>query len=81
MFAGIFCRRVPLDGPEQRQACENGDAGVLRSCLQANPGLDLSALEDEGEMPSPLLNLAAETGPPFSSPTLTVVMSTCADVL
>jgi hypothetical protein len=73
MFAGIFCRRVPLDGVEPRQACENGDAGVLRSCLQANPGLDLSALEDEGEMPSPLLNLAAETGPPSFSPTLTVV--------
>ena len=30
--------------------------------LQANPELDLGLLEDEGEMPSPLLNLAAENG-------------------
>jgi ankyrin repeat protein len=45
-----------------KKACENGDATTLRSCLQANPGLDIDALEDEGEMPSPLLNLAAESG-------------------
>lgn len=30
-----------------KKACENGDATVLRSCLRANPGLDIDALEDE----------------------------------
>ena len=30
-----------------KKACENGDAAVLKSCLRANPGLDIDALEDE----------------------------------
>ena len=30
-----------------KKACENGDAGVLRTCLRSNPGLDIDTLEDE----------------------------------
>jgi len=45
-----------------KKACENGDAQALKNVLRNNAGLDIDALEDEGEMPSPLLNLAAESG-------------------
>lgn len=45
-----------------KKACEAGDAAALKAVLKANPELDIDALEDEGEMASPLLNLAAESG-------------------
>ena len=45
-----------------RRACDAGDAAALRIVLLENPGLPVGELEDEGELPSPLLNLAAENG-------------------
>ncbi|KAJ1489311.1 ankyrin repeat-containing domain protein, partial [Baffinella frigidus] len=45
-----------------KKACDSGDAKTLTGVILENPELDLGLMEDEGEMPSPLLNLAAENG-------------------